>query len=219
MKTSRQRIYEYIRAQRAVTIGELSVALQSSEANIRHHLGILQEQGLVSVTGERPASGKGRPAQVFGPSAQILGNNLDLLADALLAEIEASLPEEVRQKMIDCVSERLGATLRGGSPAAGEGQAGRSAAGAGPLRLIQTIHQLNEHHYQARWEPRPDGPRIILGHCPYMAVIEGHPWLCEMDAGLLERLLGQPVEQIERLVQDGLRGKQCVFRVRPAFDI
>ncbi len=202
MKTSRQRIYEYICAQRAVTIGELSAALRSSEANIRHHLGILQEQKLVAVIGERPVGGKGRPAQIFGPSAQSLGDNLDLLADVLLDEIEAELPEEARQRLLERAAGRLGQAV----------QAGQLLEPAS-LRLIQAVQRLNQRHYQARWEARPDGPRIILGHCPFAAVIDRHPWLCAVDARLLEQLQGRPARQIERLAPDGQGARQCVFRL------
>lgn len=205
MKTSRQRIYEYICAQRAVTIGELSAALHSSEANIRHHLGILQEQKLVAVIAERPASGKGRPAQVFGPAPHSLGDNLDLLADALLDVIETELPEETRQRLLERLAERLGPASFG-RPA---GPPGETA----PLRLIQAVQALNQRHYQARWEARPDGPRIILGHCPFAAVIAGHPWLCAIDAQLLEHLQGRPAYQIERLAPDGQGAHQCIFRL------
>jgi predicted ArsR family transcriptional regulator len=86
VKTARQRILEYIRNHRAATVAELSLVLQTSPSNIRHHLSILQEQGAIEVIGERPADGKGRPMKVFALAERYLGNNLDLLTSALLED-------------------------------------------------------------------------------------------------------------------------------------
>ena len=73
------------------------------------------------------------------------------------------------------------------------------------------IEKLNEMHYQSRWEAGADGPRVIFGRCPYAAVIEGHPELCQMDANLLENMFGREVRQLGRIEKaQGL----CVFAVR-----
>jgi predicted ArsR family transcriptional regulator len=66
---------------------------------------------------------------------------------------------------------------------------------------------LNQLHYQARWEAGAEGPRIILGQCPYAAVIGNHPELCRMDMSLLEGMLDTQVEQRVKL------GPMCIFLV------
>ena len=66
-------------------------------------------------------------------------------------------------------------------------------------RLASTIERLNSMHYQARWEAGAEGPRIILGHCPYRAIIADHPELCQMDAALLTELLQDEVMQTAKL--------------------
>ena len=73
MKTVRERILEYIRSHRAVTVAELSQAFQMTPANARHHLATLLEQGLLQVVADRPASGKGRPAHIYAISEQASG--------------------------------------------------------------------------------------------------------------------------------------------------
>jgi predicted ArsR family transcriptional regulator len=66
-------------------------------------------------------------------------------------------------------------------------------------------------HYQARWEAGADGPRVLFGRCPYAAVIEGHPELCQMDVSLLGNALGREVRQLGKIEKaQGL----CVFAVR-----
>jgi len=66
-------------------------------------------------------------------------------------------------------------------------------------RLVRAVERLNELHYQARWEASAAGPRLILGHCPYVAIVADHPELCRMDAFLLETRLGSSVEQTAKL--------------------
>lgn len=66
-------------------------------------------------------------------------------------------------------------------------------------------------HYQARWEAGAEGPRVILGHCPYVGLVEQHPQLCQMDASLLVELLDGDVRQTAKL-EVGAGGKPfCAF--------
>ena len=82
-----------------------------------------------------------------------------------------------------------------------------------PGRLTQAVDRLNELHYQARWEAGPDGAHIILGHCPYAAIIAAYSELCRMDAYLLEQRCGSPVEQTARLQPSAKGYPFCIFRV------
>jgi predicted ArsR family transcriptional regulator len=80
-------------------------------------------------------------------------------------------------------------------------------------RLTKLVDRLNEMHYQARWEAGLNGPKIILGHCPYAAIITSHTELCRMDAFLQEQWTGLPVEQTAKL-QVSINGHPyCLFRI------
>ena len=85
-------------------------------------------------------------------------------------------------------------------------------------RLYSSIRALNRMNYQAHWEAHGEHPRIMLGHCPYSALVGQHPEICQMDEFVLEDLLDSPVKQIEKLA--ATRPKvfsQCVFFMhRPA---
>ena len=72
-------------------------------------------------------------------------------------------------------------------------------ATANSILFCGAIERLNELHYQARWEASAAGPRLIMGHCPYAAIVADHPELCRMDAFLLETRLNASVEQIAKL--------------------
>lgn len=209
MKTSRQQILEYVQAQRVVTAGDLGRALHMTAANARHHLGVLQEQGLIDVVGQRPARGKGRPALLYAPSERTLGDNLDLLSGALLDESGQRMEVVGRSSYLRRVAWRLAAQI-GTQP----GDCPQDIrTGSLTQRLYQVVQSLERCHYQARWEAHAQGPRVILGRCPYAAILEQHPELCRIDAYMLEELLGERLEQTARLERDARGMRYCTFRV------
>ncbi len=77
--------------------------------------------------------------------------------------------------------------------------------------LTAAVQQLNRLGYQARWEAHASAPRLVLGHCPYAAIIAAHPELCQMDAALLEKLARSPATQAEKLAPDNQGLLHCVF--------
>lgn len=204
MKTSRQRVLEYIQAHYPVTAADLSQALHMTEANARHHLAVLQERGLVQAAGQRPPRVKGRPARRYMPSEQILGHNLDQLAAALLEWIKSRVGAS---ELDEALRSLAGQIIQAGGAAQPPGEENLTR------RLYRTVHHLNGLHYQARWEAWRGAPRLILGHCPYAAIIDRHPELCRMDAHLLEALAQAQVEQTEKLVPGTQGALHCIFRV------
>ncbi len=188
--TTRQKILDYLKRNRTVSSRELARALQMTPANARYHLGILAADGRVEIVNQRQV-GKGRPEKVYRLAGTLIGDNLSALADALLTEADGKIQME----------------------ALGERIAGENAVTGQPLmrRLVSTVERLNEMHYQARWEAGAEGPRIVMGRCPYATVIEKHPGLCRMDAALLAKLLSGEVRQTAKL-ESGAGGlPYCAF--------
>jgi len=188
--TTRQKILDYLKRNRIVSSREIARSLQMTPANARHHLGILAADGRVETVNQRQL-GRGRPEKVYRLAGTLVGDNLSALADALLAEAGNKVKMEALGKRV----------------------AGKSAVSGQPLmrRLMSTVERLNGMHYQARWEAGAEGPRIILGHCPYSAVIEKHPQLCQMDAALLDELLGAQVKQLAKQEKGAGGLPYCAF--------
>lgn len=205
MKTSRQRVLEYVQAHYPVTAADLSRALRMTQANARHHLAILHQRGLLQLAGQRLPQGKGRPAQLYMPSEHSLGHNLAQLASALLGQLKAHAdPTELDSLMRDLAGRLLQASHEP------QVEGGRSMTS----RLYHAVQRLNEMHYQARWEAWRGAPRLILGHCPYAAIIHQHPELCRMDAYMLEEMTDAAVEQVGKLTPDGKGALHCSFRIQ-----
>jgi predicted ArsR family transcriptional regulator len=196
--TTRFRILAHIRKYQAATVRELSQIMGVTGANIRHHLTLLEEDGLIEVVSLRQ-EGRGRPMQVYGLSPRVLGDGLDHLAGALLTVwLERTKAEDV-EAGLKSVAEVL---------------AGSSDVKAPMVqRLARAVEWLNELCYQARWEAGATGPHLILGHCPYAAIIAAHPKLCRMDAVLLEMRLGLSVTQIAKLQLNDKGLPFCAFGI------
>jgi len=197
---TRLRILDTLRKQQTASVHELSLALGMTGANVRHHLALLESNDLIELVTQR-REGRGRPVNIYGLSRRVLGDGLDGLAGALFEGLLGDAPEAVQEARLRSVALRLGG---GNNP---------DTATRLPRRLTQAVDRLNDLHYQARWEAGPEGARIILGHCPYAAIIAAHPELCRMDAYLLEQRSGSPVEQVAKLQPSAKGYPFCVFRV------
>jgi predicted ArsR family transcriptional regulator len=192
--TSRLRVLDYLRKHQTASAMELSRALGMTRANARHHLVVLEENDLVQVIGSRK-EGRGRPANLYALSRHVLGDGLDELSHLLLDEWMANLSEVKKDAALRTLARRLA----------------KQASGPLTARLAETVKHLGQLYYQARWEAGATGARVILGHCPYAAIINDHPELCRMDAFLLEESLGLLAEQTAKLERPGQGMPQCVF--------
>jgi predicted ArsR family transcriptional regulator len=210
MKTVRERILEYVRTHRGVTVTELSKAFQMTPANARHHLSKLAQEGLLQAFEHRPGSGRGRPAHIYTLSEESLGDNFDLLAGIMLDQFAHQFSAEQFDSWLHAIAGQLARKMS----AKGEQAAGVAGAGENlTRRLYRAIETFNQHHYQARWEARPDAPRLVLGHCPFIAIVDEHPELCKLDAYLIENYTSMPVEQTAKLAHDSSGLRFCMFRV------
>ena len=189
MTTARQKVLAYFAKSRTASTREIARALKMSGATVRHHLRVLASDGRLELTSVRGRDGKGRPEKVYSLPRAALGDNLAALSDALLTEGD----------------------LGGRMEALARQLVGDSSFASQPLakRLNLTVETLNEMNYHARWEAGAEGPRLVFSHCPYAAILEKHPELCQMDQAMLKNLMGQPARQILRTGKEG--SSVCVF--------
>jgi len=189
MTTARQKVLAYFAKSRSASAREISRVLKMSAATVRHHLRVLASDGRLQLTSTRGRDRKGRPEKVYALPAAALGDNLSMLSDALLTASGAGVRMEVLARHL----------------------VGESNFANQPLakRLNLTIDKLNQMNYHSHWEAGPEGPRILFSHCPYAAILEKHPELCQMDQALLRQFMGQPAKQIFRTGKEG--SSVCVF--------
>ena len=196
--TTRLRILDYFRKHQTASAGELSRIMGMTGANIRHHLAVLESSDLIEIVGQRN-EGRGGPMHIYGLSRRMIGDGLDILAGTLLDVWLGSAAAAMRETGLKFVGKRLAGVTDFKIPAM--------------KRLVWSIERLNELHYQAHWEASATGPRLILGRCPYAAIITTHPELCQMDVYLLEARLGSSVEQTAKLQVSDKGLAYCAFLV------
>jgi predicted ArsR family transcriptional regulator len=200
MQITRKQIIDYLNSNHTATAVELSRALNVTAANIRHHIVELIQQEIVEEVGNLPTRGRGRPTKLYCLSKGALDHNLDFLADILLQIITGDKSKDRYHDQFNRIAQQM----------IGDFQP--------PARVIQRLNQviqwLNDNNYQARWEASPNGPRVILGYCPYVAILDTNPEMCQIDTALVSQLVGSPMEQQTKLERSSLGIRQCIFTAK-----
>lgn len=197
--TSRQRIFKAIQKYQSVTVSELSHLLDMTPANIRHHLAVLQTDGLIERIDARKKLGRGRPEVVYSVHNIFSEDGLENLTVKILKLWFSKLSSDQVDRNLKAIANQLAADS--------------SLMRDIPInkKLTLCMSYLNGLHYQAQWEASPSGPRIKFGNCPYRRIVRQYPELCLMDKYLLEELAGYKITQKNKLDRDE-RGKlYCSF--------
>lgn len=173
--------------------------------SVRHHLDILLGEGLVHIPGVRRNRSVGRPQQVYAlteAAIEQFPKNFRNLTSNVLEELKEMLPEEQLEELFARVAQRTASEL---SPLL-DGQSVED-------RLRRVVEFLNERGYLCRWEPDGEGGYLLsVLNCPYAGVSEAHPELCRMDRTMLELMLDEAPERLQRQAAGDLR---CMYRIRP----
>jgi len=206
MQSTRQRVLSALWQGRSMAVDELASQLGLSPMAVRHHLNILERDGLVQSFPEPRGGVSGRPRLLFEVTtsgAESFPSHAVRLAHALLYEVGALTEPALRDTLL-------------------RGVAGRLTAGFTPLatvaperRLDQMVTFLNNMGYDARWVP--DGEvagnyLVTIVQCPYQPLAGRHPEVCVVDEELLARLSQASIERIAH--RDPADGQGCIYRLR-----
>lgn len=191
MQTTRHKILEILKTQSQATVSDLAEVLQMAPVSVRHHLDILQSQGLVTTQTMHKRT-VGRPEQVYLLTAQasrFFPNNYQGLSVAVLDELKNRLPPAELYAIFHSLAERTAQH----APA-------RAADQTDEDWLQQVTEFLTANGYLASWERQGDELVLHTCNCPYAGVAEQHPELCRMDLLLVAELTGQTPQCTSRLV-------------------
>ncbi|MBI2765617.1 MAG: ArsR family transcriptional regulator [Chloroflexi bacterium] len=203
MQGTRERVLELIIHRRQARVEELSTELDITTAAVRRHLDNLRADGLIEVRAVKQATG--RPYYAYHPTELAAGALPAAYAD-LLERMLRSLGErdDVTAAVMASVAESVASKHR--SEVAG--------VGADPEeRVVQVTESLRNEGILDTWHNGPDGYHLFNGTCPYRKAAEISKLPCESDRKAIELLLGQDVEQLNRIV-DG--APVCEYLVHPA---
>lgn len=207
-KGTRGDILALLREQGEQTVAGLSRALGIAAPALRRHLDILAGEGLVTYRTVKQATGRPYFAYRLTEAAQESpAAGYARLLERLL-EDAASLPaDDGRRMLLDTLLERLTEHLT-------DDYRGKVRGRTLEERARSLTEALRAEGLLDRWEQREDGIHLYNTACPHRrAALAAHD-LCASEQRAIASLLGQPVEQVGRMV-DGAGCCEYVIRPRP----
>ncbi|MFQ5594513.1 MAG: helix-turn-helix transcriptional regulator [Anaerolineae bacterium] len=206
MQATRAQIVEHLKQRGRATIQDLTTATELTSMTVRHHLTVLEADGLVSSAKERGHVGRPRHVYFLTENAlSLFPERYDELADRLLKGLKAL---GARREVTE-VLEEMGADIV-------RTYHGALAGKSFEERLDLLIHILSDEGFLASWVEEAGKYILTEYSCPYLLVGQDHPEVCEVDWQVITRILGAPVKKETCMLQGDTN---CTFHIRPKFDI
>lgn len=199
-KNTSQQILGYLSENPNATVRQISRALQVTAADVRYHLSNLLEQNLVNISANNKVSQRGRPARSYTLSHQARPNNILSLARAALSLLFCESPKLEKETLQQIANQLF--------PTQSEFPSSFTS------KIIQLINRLNLTGYVARWEARPNGPRIFFANCPYRQLLNQFPQLCEVDRLILQNQLSAETTLDQHIHPQKAHPLSCQFSVK-----
>jgi predicted ArsR family transcriptional regulator len=198
--TTREQILVLLRRHGRLSAPRLAELLHfTSAVGVRRHLALLERDGLISATVEKPK--RGRPTAVYrltDAGLETFPRHYDEVALQALSFLKGHDAATLHQ-FLAWRNERLAASY-----------ADRVNGATLAERAEALAEILNEQGFMAEVEPVPGGLRLCQHNCTVEHLATDLPDLCTSEAELFERLLGAPVERETTIVDGAVR---CVTRV------
>lgn len=197
MQETRRYILDILKEHNQATVDDIVDLLQTrrgkeiTAVTVRHHLGVLQQEGLITEPELRHRSTPGRPQHVYmltDKAQSVFPNNYQKLVSEILSQIQHQMPENGVNVILEGVADSL---------------ASQAYIPDLPLneRLDAVTHYLNEQGYEAYWEHSDDGYVLHTRNCPYHNLATTTEALCEMDMRLIATLVGSVPRRLSRISQ------------------
>ena len=196
---TRERILVLLRRHGRLSAPRLAELLQLTSVGVRRHLALLERDGLVDATIEKPK--RGRPAAIYrltDAGLERFPRHYDEVAREALAFLKGRDAATLAQ-FLAWRNERLAASY-----------AGRVDGATLAERTDALAEVLSEQGFMAEVESAPGGLRLCQHNCTVEHLAAELPDLCTSEAELFERLLGTQVEREATVVDGAVR---CVTRI------
>jgi len=196
MQATRTEILDYLSSHHNSSAAEMGRFLEMTPANIRYHLAILEDEGLVQVSDQRSAGYAGRPILLYNLTSKTLGDNILNLMGVMLKTMEEgdeyhTLLEKIANFILDDFQSEPGNRIS---------------------IFNQAVAFLNQLHYHASWKATPDGPQIELRNCPYRNLAQTHSQLCQIDERILSKIFKAELELTRKREFGKNPFSPCIFK-------
>jgi predicted ArsR family transcriptional regulator len=198
--STREQILVLLRRHGRLSAPRLADLLNINPVGVRRHLGLLERDGLVEATVEKPT--RGRPTAIYR------------LTDAGLERFPRRYDEVAREALAflkDHDAAALAQFLAWRNERLAASYAGRVDGATLAERTDALAEVLSEQGFMAEVESAPGGGlRLCQHNCTVEHLAAELPDLCTSEAELFERLLGTQVEREATVVDGAVR---CVTRI------
>lgn len=207
MNSTRTQILQLIRDEGQVTVDQLAEKLGLSPMTIRHHLALLQRDGLVQAEVMPSPGRRGRPrlTYILTPAgAEMFPSNVTRLAHVLLMQLKRLMPPAALHTFLEGMADAWASSFPKVEGISTE------------AKLDQITMFLNNMGYQADWEYAGSVVEFRMKNCPYRWLAGQHPELCLVDLKLLQRLTGGLVQEVHEEganAQSDTSSHACRYRV------
>ena len=181
MQVTRQRIVDYLRKHNQATVEDLTRVVGLTHMAVRHHLNVLQGEGLVEISTTRRVKKPGRPVQVYvltNRAEKLYPQDYFQLSDLLLAEMANRIGPEGVAQVFNSIAEHL---LKLAPPP----RAGQSFE----ARLDEVVHFLRQKGFAAKWTVENGQYAIHHVACPYRQLAARHREVCLLDEIVIGSML------------------------------
>lgn len=209
MRGTREQIVTLLRERGELTVAHLAEAIGIAPAALRRHLDILVGEGTVEYRAVKQATGRPYFAyQLTERAREAAVNDYPRLLERLVSEV-AALNRDQTSAMDG--RELLATVFANMTEHLAENYQSRVQGATLEERVSSLTEALRNEGIVERWDRQADGIHLSTSTCPHRrAALVAHS-LCDSEARLIAKLLGQDVEQVGRMV-DG--AQVCEYLVR-----
>jgi len=207
MQQTRRQILDILKHKQESTVDEIVLALREMRGDkitavtVRHHLGVLQDEGLINTAKPLHRSTPGRPQHVYLLTSKGLAyfpTNYQRVATGFINQMKQNLPDSTINVIIEGVASELSSEV----------YIPEDATMSERLNLV--VKHLNSYGYEAGWEYSEEGYILYTDNCPYHHASQHDDTFCEMDMRLVSKMLGR----VPRLMKRVAKGdERCSYLV------
>jgi DeoR family transcriptional regulator, suf operon transcriptional repressor len=175
MHATRQAILDTLNKRSTAAVNDLAETVGVKAITVRHHLNALLADGLVVMEEQR--QGVGRPLHVFALSQAgraLYPHRYTLWISSLLDQLKDTLAPS----MVDHLIEALAKTVADDARAEFADLPPRQ-------RMRRLIDMLAQQGFMAQWQRTDEGKQLVELRCPYFAMEQRHPEICQIDEALI----------------------------------
>jgi predicted ArsR family transcriptional regulator len=189
--STREQIMQTLLTKERCTINELAEAVDINPISVRHHIGKLEAEALVTSIEER--HGVGRPRRVYfltDMGREQFPTRYVNLTMRLLEQLKESMPQAMVGQLFTQMAKDMASDYQ--SEVDGLSIEER-------LDLIKEL--LTREGFTVEWEQHGDFYHIREVNCPYYRVGQNHPEVCAVDQTLISTLLDIPAQKVRCMLQ------------------